>query len=98
MADWRLSAEANADIEEISRYTAAHFGEGQARRYTGEIRRAIQIAADFPFLARAHTTEAGAAYQRYNIGRHAIFYRETGQGIYVVRILHGAMEFDRHLE
>ena len=98
MADWQLSAAANADIEEIARYTAAKFGERQARKYTGEIRRAVQIAADFRFLARPHTTEAGASYQRYNIGRHAIFYRETEQGIYVLRILHGAMDFDRHLD
>jgi plasmid stabilization system protein ParE len=40
----------------------------------------------------------GQTFQRYNVGQHAIFYQQTGEGILVVRILHGMMDFDRHLD
>lgn len=98
MADWLLSKEAANDLDGITEYTTRHFGEKQARLYAAEIKRAIQVAADFPLLARPHITGAGEVFQRYNVGQHAIFYQQTAQTILVVRIMHGMMDFDRHLD
>jgi plasmid stabilization system protein ParE len=39
----------------------------------------------------------GRGYLRYKSGSHTIFYRATGRGIYVVRVLHQSMNHERHL-
>ncbi len=98
MAIYKLSKKAQSDIDDITGYTALHFGERQAVTYTDSIHAAAQITANFPSLGRPYTTKKGSVYQQYNIGRHALFYRPTEAGIFVVRVLHLMMDFDRHLD
>lgn len=100
MAKWLLSEAADDDLEEISAYTARRFGPNQARTYTAEIKRGLGIAAapDFSFLTKPYTTSSGNEFERYDIGRHAVFFtREQGR-ILIVRILGLNMDFDRHLD
>jgi len=98
MADYVFSVEADADIHGIWRYSAINFGAGQADTYTDQLLRSVQTAARFPFTGRDYTTRSGRPYKQYNCGRHAIFYRSTEAGIFVVRVLHLMMDFDRHLD
>lgn len=98
MAEFEFSAEADEDIQGIYRYTAMHFGVGQADRYADQLLSSVIMAARFPLTGRSFTTRAGAALRQYNVGRHAIFYRQTRTGILVVRVLHQMMDFDAHLD
>jgi len=98
MADVTYSELAKSDLKDIYRYTYKTFGLNQADRYDEAIKSAGQTAALFPSVGRDYTTKKGTLFRRYNSGRHVIFYVIEGGGIFVVRILHGRMDFDRHLE
>ncbi len=98
MARPEYSKEADSDLDGIAEYTFLNFGEDQTREYRALLDQAARTAANFPSLGRPYTTKKGRVYQRYNAGRHVIFYRPTESGIFVVRVLHQMMDFDRHLD
>lgn len=98
MADYALSALAEQDLDDIATYTTQTFGASKARAYKAALIQSAEIAASFPLIGRTYTTKKGSAFQMYSVGRHAIFYRPSDTGIYIVRVLHLTMDFDRHLE
>jgi toxin ParE1/3/4 len=96
MAAYVLSPRAKADIEEIWEYTVAHWNVRQAETYIRQIQAAVETVAAEPHLA--HSCEAvRAGYWKYPAGSHVIFFRKIPGGINIARILHGRMDFDRHL-
>ena len=98
MASYKYSKLADRDLDGIAEYTFLNFGERQARAYRVSIDHAASTAADFPSLGRPYTTKKGRIYQKYNVGEHALFYRPSEAGIFIVRVLHLMMDFDRHLD
>lgn len=98
MADYKLSQSAQADLEDITEYTALSFGARQAAIYTAQLHNAAQTAAEFPLFGQLYSTRSGKIFRRYHSGRHALFYQLTDDGILVVRILHMMMDLDRHLD
>ena len=98
MADYALSAAARDDLESITIYTIDAYGEAQALSYNAQMHRAAQLVADFPALGLPYVTKDGERFQKFMSGSHTLFYQPTGQGVLIVRILHGAMDFDRHLD
>lgn len=98
MASYKLSQLAQLDLEEITTYTVLTFGEKQARLYNSQMHNAAQTAADFPSAGVSYVTRTGAVFQKYNSGRHTLFYQPTDDGVFVVRILHQMMDFDAHLD
>ena len=96
MADYRLSLEANADLRRITAYTRDRYGLAQAFDYTEQIIRSVELAAIFPLSRPEYVTRDGRSYRRCDSGRHIAFYRVEESAIFVVRILHQAMDFDRH--
>ncbi|HKM63956.1 MAG TPA: type II toxin-antitoxin system RelE/ParE family toxin, partial [Acidisphaera sp.] len=61
-----------------------------------ELRERIQAVAAQPGLGRP-CPEVRPGYYRCAAGSHVVFYRRTDAGIEIVRILHGRMDFVRHL-
>jgi plasmid stabilization system protein ParE len=55
-------------------------------RYTRELRAACSLLAERPALGRVG--KGGKNLRRMEVVSHVIFYREEGQGIFVVRIIH----------
>ena len=43
------------------------------------------------------SNELRKGYRKYPAGSHMLFYRSIKSGIDIVRILHGRMDFERHL-
>jgi len=37
-------------------------------------------------------------YRKYHVGRHLIFYRESPEGLEIIRILHDRMDIETHLD
>ena len=97
MADYAFSVIAEDDFDAITTYTAVTYDVTQAVHYTDAILDGAQRLADFPSLGRPYTTKGGRVFQRYNIGRHVLFYQVADEGILIVRILHQAMDFDNYL-
>ena len=96
MSGFVLSPRAQADLDDIWTYTAATWDDHQAERYIRDIWHAIRMLAADPRKARA-CDEIRAGYHKYTVGSHVLFFRQVDVGIDIVRILHGRMEFERHL-
>jgi toxin ParE1/3/4 len=83
---YRLSSRARKDLLGIARFTQKKWNEEQAIRYVRELRAACALLAERPALGRV--TKSGKSLRRMEVVSHVIFYREEGEGIYVVRIIH----------
>lgn len=95
MKSLAFSPAAETDIDGIWDYSAENWGPDQADRYTDEIRDAC--------LALAHEQKHGRSvdvrpgYLRLSTGSHVIYYRDHGDQLDVIRVLHGRMDANRHL-
>ena len=104
----RLTAAVEADFEEILRWTVDQFGEAQARIYAGTVSAALTDLAAGPTVIGAkkrddilkgiftlHVARKGRK------GRHFVMYRvgkaPDSDVIEVLRLLHDAMDLQRHL-
>ena len=99
----RLSPAAEADFDDIVRWTAGRFGTWQSERYREQLYRTIDALRSGPDVPGSrsrpdsdirilHTARFGRR------GRHAVYFRVIGsREIEVVRILHDAMDTARHL-
>ena len=91
-----LSRAAAADLDDIFFYTIETFGLRQAERYYLAIQEALQQIANMPDLGRTIPGRT-RAFRQFNCQRHGIFYTVGAEGIFIVRILHLAMNFKAHL-
>lgn len=82
-----LRPRAVADIEQISRYTKAEWGERQAKRYLLDLRKQIDFAAEFPGVGSA-AMDLPPEYRKVRSGSHRAIYRCTETDLIVVRIVH----------
>ena len=108
--NYRLSATAEADLDDIARFTVANFGAAQANSYRSLILRALDSIADNPLRPSSHAqgeireglrsfriTLAGA---RASMASHSLWYLEPAPGadtVFVLRILHERMAPELHL-
>jgi toxin ParE1/3/4 len=92
-----LTEAAESDLEAILNYTALQWGEQQVDVYLAVIEKALQTIQDNPDLGRAKYGVSGQL-KGYKAGKHIIFYRLEDTTIYVVRILHGSMNYPSHLD
>ena len=88
---------ARADLDEIWAYTEARWGTGQAAFYIRAMWRHIEAASGQPALWRP-CSDVRPGYRKIISGSHVVFYRPIDGGIEVVRILHGRMDFERHID
>ena len=104
----RLAAAAEADIEDILRWTAEHFGEQQARSYAETLAAALEELSETPAPpgARARDDIAKGVFTLHvarhgRKGRHFVIFRigrdDSAEVIEVLRVLHDAMDLPRHL-
>lgn len=104
----RLAAAAEADFQEILRWTLVQFGEPQTRVYAETLSAALEALSAGPNVAGARKRDdvAKGLYtlhvaRKGRKGRHFVMFRiGRAQGcevIDVLRILHDAMDLQRHL-
>lgn len=96
MADYVLSNAAGADLDDIYVYSFETFGEARADAYFLSLRDALQTLAEKPRMGR----DTSALYDgllRHHHARHVVYYLIEDDGIFVVRVLHDAMDAPRHL-
>ena len=104
----RLSASAEADYREILRWTLAHFGQRQARVYADTLAAALKDLSAGPTILGARVrSDIGPGILTLHVarngrkGRHFVLFRavdvEGQTSIDVLRLLHDAMNLQRHL-
>lgn len=104
----RLTAAAEADFEEILRWTVDRFGEAQARIYAETISAALNVLAAGPTIVGARKRDdilkgifTLHVARKGRKGRHFVMFRvgraPEREVIEVLRLLHDAMDLQRHL-
>lgn len=95
-ADYRLTPEAERDLEAIWTYTFEQWDLEQAHDYVGRLIAAFEALTANPQRGQ-RVDHIRAGYRRRTVGRHAIYYRQTGYGVAVIRVLHDRMLPAQHL-
>ena len=103
--DVRLTTTAEADFQEILRWTAGHFGARRASSYAEQIISALTRLTEGPTAigVKARNDVMDGLYSLHlgAKGRHLILFRSAGvdedKTIEVLRILHDAMDLPQHL-
>jgi toxin ParE1/3/4 len=88
---------AESDLIGIWRYTCEQWGELQADKYLDELDSGIRKLADNPEsgMRRDFVREG---YRVLFVGSHAVYYTVTPDTVHIIRVMHGRMDPDRHLE
>ena len=90
-----FSPAAEADIDGIWDCSADNWGPEQADRYTDEIRDACHALASGRKQGRV--VDVRPRYLKISTGSHVIYYRDQGDRLEIVRVLHSRMDSNRHL-
>ena len=92
---FRLAPAAKADLWKIWRYTAHSWSLEQAETYQDQLYVAFKgLAAG---TKKAKDVDVRPGYLKYPAGAHIIYFRDRGDRIEIIRILHGRMDAKRHL-
>lgn len=91
-----VSYAARQDLEDILYYSIANFGETTASQYRADLDAAIVSIGGDPRIGRP-TKMRKHSYRRLSCRSHGIFYTSDANGVTVIRVLHLAMDFVRHL-
>jgi toxin ParE1/3/4 len=95
-----VSAAAQSDIDQAIAWTADRFGAAQAARYEALIVAGLSTLNDGPMAPRSRPVSGRSTMRRLPLrGRapHYIVYRAQEGRIVVLRLLHDAMDMQRHL-
>lgn len=91
-----VTPRARADLSEIYDYTVYAWGLDQADAYNRLIEAAFEDIAKRPLLGR-RVRGRGDDIRKRLCRSHVIYYRLSGDGVEIVRVLHQMMDPDRHL-
>lgn len=92
----QILPQARIDLEEIYQYSISQWSVRTADAYQSKLTAALLALASGARFGR--TAGVGEGYLGLSVERHIIFFRETRDLIVIVRVLHGMMDVDRHLE
>lgn len=96
MSDFYLAVAADEDILEIARFSIKTWGLSQSRKYKEELYTCFKLLAKNPEIGR-DATMYSPGLKRYSYKAHTIFFKQTIDGIFIVRILAQKMDFETHL-
>lgn len=85
-----------ADLEDVWRYTAQAWNIDQADLYLDQLNERLELLAENPSVGMDYShVETGV--QRYQVGRHGVFYHIDANQLVVIRVLHDRMDAPRRL-
>jgi len=93
-----LSATARTDMKAIAKYTIEKLGETQSLKYAEGLKKILANLAENPKLGRSYVAVKNKMLFRFRYKAHVIFYYETPNEIFIVRVLGGKMDFPKHLK
>jgi toxin ParE1/3/4 len=96
MSQYRLTPAAQADLESIWEYTVANWSEAQAERYIRDIQTSCEGLISGATVSRS-AEDIRAGYRKAATGSHVMFFKQSMDGVVIVRILHQRMDIERHL-
>ena len=97
MVNFQLTELAKQDLRAIGRYTQTTWGRAQRNTYLAKIDAAFHLLSVEPQLGKS-CDDLRAGYRKYPVGRHLIFYRQSADGLEIIRILHQRMDIEAHFD
>lgn len=94
---WKLRPAAEADLADIWRHGAATWGDEQAERYADGLFAVFDLLAEFPEIARERD-EFLPPVRIHPSGAHLVIYRQEGQGVEIIRVLHSHQNLSAYLQ
>jgi toxin ParE1/3/4 len=91
-----LTEAALDDLRSISAYTLEKWGEEQEARYIQQMWSRLESIRTKPKMGRLRE-DLFPGCRLLAEGRHVILFRQTPHSVEVIRVLHSAMDFQRHL-
>ena len=91
-----LSEKAVSDLTDIQNYTFTNYGENQLKKYELILGNALDSILSFPNSGHSRPN-IPQNYQVVQAGEHIIVYRVEKTIIYVIRVLHASMKFNKKL-
>jgi len=90
MPEFRISVEAENDIDQIVAYTVTTWSWRQADLYLAKLEDGFQLLASHSSIGGAcEVLQAGL--RKFEIGSHVVFYLPEPDGVLIVRVLHQRM-------
>lgn len=87
-----ISQEAFEDLIDIQNYTYTVHGEPQWKHYEDLLDKALLQILEHPFSGHARE-DIPEGYRAWNVGQHVMIYRVFNHIVYLIRVLHGKMDF-----
>ncbi|MBU6338359.1 MAG: type II toxin-antitoxin system RelE/ParE family toxin [Rickettsiales bacterium] len=88
---------AQKDLENIYIYSFKEWGEKQADKYFDELDYSInKTLLQNPRIGTTYD-HVRSGYRQYQINEHMVFYKITSDKIYIIRVLHKSMRFEKYL-
>jgi toxin ParE1/3/4 len=97
MLNLLLAPAAEKDLEEIYDFTIRSWGSQQAEKYQDQLFLGMKQLLKNPKLGKTYPYYAGNSYRKLHINKHLIFYFTDSENCTIVRILHDAVDVERHL-
>lgn len=94
MTRYRLSPEAQADLNDIKQYLLTEGGARPARHVLGEIRRGLRFLAANPRAGHARGDLTDEPVRFWAVFSYLIVYDPASNPLGVVRVLHGARDLE----
>lgn len=93
MANYKLSGEADTDLDSILSHGIAHYGEDRADRYFDALIRQFESLVSNPYLY-AKRTEITPAVRVCPVGVHLVIYTvDEAEDILIIRVRHGSEDW-----
>jgi toxin ParE1/3/4 len=87
----KYSLAARRDLLSIKAWTAQKFGRAQSAIYVRQVEAAMQLISNNPGLARSAGDLSPGLFKTF-AGSHIVYFRNTGEVINVIRVLHEKMK------
>lgn len=94
---YRLSEVAATDIDRLLDYSIREFGVLQTESYYQGLVNCLELLDKNPDIGHS-ADEIRPGYSRFSHESHIIFYTQTEEDIFIVRILHNRMDPSSHID
>jgi toxin ParE1/3/4 len=91
MKNYKLTKQADQDIEDILFYTKQNWGDIQMEKYAKQIFDTIDYICNYPEIGSSVSYISQSTRKTF-VGTHIIFYQLKFENIWILRILHTSMD------